>query len=138
MDPVKPSLELLRSLSDEHVLRALMRRQRLTRAELAAETGISKPTVGESVRRLVNAGLVADTGQRTTGGRGRGRVGSYYALADSVCVALAVSLAPEGIVAEYIDAHGDTVARGQEEDHQASPARAGCRGAADRRGEGSP
>ena len=114
MDPVKPSLELLRSLTDEHVLRALMRRQRLTRAELAAETGISKPTVGESVRRLVNAGLVADTGQRTTGGRGRGRVGSYYALAGSVGVALAVSLAPEGIVAEYIDAHGDTVARGQE------------------------
>ena len=68
MDPVKPSLELLRSLTDEHVLRALMRRRRLTRAELAAETGISKPTVGESVRRLVNAGLVADTGQRTTGG----------------------------------------------------------------------
>ena len=114
MDPVKPSLELLRSLSDEHVLRALMRRRRLTRAELAAETGISKPTVGESVRRLVTAGLVADTGQRTTGGRGRGRVGSYYALADSAGVALAVSLAPEGIVAEYIDAHGDTVARGQE------------------------
>ena len=113
MDPVKPSLELLRSLSDEHVLRALMRRRRLTRAELAAETGISKPTVGESVRRLVNAGLVADTGQRTAGGRGRGRVGSYYALADSAGVALAVSLAPEGIVAEYIDAHGDTVARGQ-------------------------
>jgi predicted NBD/HSP70 family sugar kinase len=114
VDPVKPSLELLRSLSDEHVLRALMRRRRLTRAELAAETGISKPTVGESVRRLVDAGLVADTGQRTTGGRGRGRVGSYYALADSAGVALAVSLAPEGIVAEYIDAHGDTVARGQE------------------------
>jgi predicted NBD/HSP70 family sugar kinase len=114
VDPVKPSLELLRSLTDEHVLRALMRRQRLTRAELAAETGISKPTVGESVRRLVDAGLLADTGQRTTGGRGRGRVGSYYALADSVGVALAVSLAPEGIVAEYIDAHGDTVARGQE------------------------
>jgi predicted NBD/HSP70 family sugar kinase len=90
-----------------------MRRQRLTRAELAAETGISKPTVGESVRRLVDAGLVADTGQRTTGGRGRGRVGSYYALAGSVGVALAVSLAPEGIVAECVDAHGDTVARAQ-------------------------
>jgi predicted NBD/HSP70 family sugar kinase len=114
VDPVKPSLELLRSLTDEHVLRALMRRQRLTRAELAAETGISKPTVGESVRRLVDAGLVADTGQRTIGGRGRGRVGSYYALAGRVGVALAVSLAPEGIVAECVDAHGDTVARAQE------------------------
>jgi predicted NBD/HSP70 family sugar kinase len=92
-----------------------MGRQRLTRAELAAETGISKPTVGESVRRLVEAGLVADTGQRTAGGRGRGRVGSYYALAASTGVALAVSIAPEGIVAESIDAHGATVARAQEE-----------------------
>src|SRR5689334_22538923 len=91
-----------------------MRRQRLTRAELATETGISKPTVSESVRRLVDAGLVADTGQRSAGGRGRGRVGSYYALADSVGVALTVSIAPEGIVAECIDAHGDTLARTQE------------------------
>jgi predicted NBD/HSP70 family sugar kinase len=110
-DPARPSLELLRSLTDEHVLRALMRRPRLTRAELAAETGISKPTVGESVRRLVGAGLVADTGQRTAGGRGRGRVGSYYALAGRTGVALAVSIAPEGIVAESIDAHGETLAR---------------------------
>ena len=41
-----------------------MQHRRLTRAELAAETGISKPTVGESVRRLTEAGLVADTGER--------------------------------------------------------------------------
>ena len=79
MTPAKPSLELLRSLTDEHVLRALMEQRRLTRAELAARTGISKPTVSESVRRLAEAGLLADTGERTTG---RGRVGSYYALAD--------------------------------------------------------
>jgi predicted NBD/HSP70 family sugar kinase len=111
MEPVKPSLELLRSLTDEHVLRALMQRRRLTRAELAAETGISKPTVGESVRRLTEAGLLADTGERTPGGRGRGRVGSYYALAD-VGVALALSIAPGGIAAECVDAHGDTVSRG--------------------------
>src|SRR4029077_16439661 len=88
-----------------------MRQQRLTRAELAAETGISKPTVGESVRRLVDAGLVADTGQRSAGGRGRGRGGAYYALAGSVGVALAVSIAPDGIVAQCIDAHGGTGAR---------------------------
>ena len=98
MEPAKPSLELLRALTDEHVLRALMRQPRLTRAELAAATGVSKPTAGESVRRLVAAGLVADTGQRTAGGRGRGRVGAYYALADGVGLALAVSIAPEGIV----------------------------------------
>jgi predicted NBD/HSP70 family sugar kinase len=114
MEPAKPSLELLRSLTDEHVLRTLMQRRRLTRAELAAETGISKPTVGDSVRRLTEAGLVADTGERTVGGRGRGRVGSYYALAD-VGVALALSIAPDGIVAECLDAHGDTVARAEQD-----------------------
>src|SRR5580704_5731261 len=114
MDPVKPSLELLRSLTDEHVLRTLMRHRRLTRAELAAETGISKPTAGESVRRLTEAGLVADTGERTAGGRGRGRVGSYYALADPG-VALVVSIAPEGIVAESVDAYGETVSRAEQD-----------------------
>ena len=113
MDPAKPSLELLRSLTDEHVLRALMRHRRLTRAELAAETGISKPTVGESVRRLTGSGAVADTGERTPGGRGRGRVGSYFALADDAGVALAVSIAPEGIVAECVDAYGDAVSRAE-------------------------
>lgn len=120
MDPAKPSPELLRTLTDEHVLRALMRRRRLTRAELATETGISKPTVGESVRRLAESGLVVDTGERTQGGRGRGRVGSYYALAD-VGTALAVSVAPEGVVAERVDAHGETVARAEEKIDQ--PAR---------------
>src|ERR1700722_14640263 len=113
MEPAKPSLELLRSLTDEHVLRTLMQRRRLTRAELAAETGISKPTVGESVRRLAEAGLVADTGERPAGGRGRGRVGSYYALADAG-TALVLSLAPEGIVAEWVDAHGDTLTRAEQ------------------------
>ena len=114
MDPARPSLELLRSLTDEHVLRALMRQRRLTRAELAAQTGLSKPTVSESVRRLAASGLVADTGQRTPGGRGRGRVGSYFALAGHAGTALAVSIAPEGVVAERIDPYGDTVSRAEE------------------------
>ena len=113
-NPVKPSLDLLRSLTDEHVLRALMQHRRLTRAELAAETGLSKPTAGESVRRLAAAGLVADTGERTPGGRGRGRVGSYYALAQDIGTALAVSIAPGEVVAERIDVYGDTVGRAEE------------------------
>ncbi|SCL49984.1 ROK family transcriptional regulator [Micromonospora chersina] len=111
MESAKPSVDLVRSLTDEHVLRALMRHRRLTRAELAVEIGISKPTAGESVRRLTELGLVADTGERTPGGRGRGRVGSYYALAPTVGVALAVTIAPEGVAAECVDVYADTVAR---------------------------
>jgi len=64
-----------------------MAHERLTRAELATETGISRPTISESVRRLDAADLVRDTGVRTTG---RGRVGSYYALAPDLGGALVV------------------------------------------------
>lgn len=109
MRPVtKPSQELLRSISDEHVLRALMSERKLTRAELAVVTGLSKPTVGESVRRLEELQLVADTGERTPGGRGRGRVGSFYSLAD-VGVALVVTIAPGSVFASSVDAYGDAI-----------------------------
>jgi predicted NBD/HSP70 family sugar kinase len=108
MTPAKPSLELLRSLTDEHVLRALIAEPRLTRAEISARTGISRPTVGESVRRLAEADLVRDTGERTSG---RGRVGTYYGLAEDLGVALVVSISPEGVVAEALDVHGQVVAR---------------------------
>jgi predicted NBD/HSP70 family sugar kinase len=104
----KPSLQLLSALTDEHVLRALMDHQRLTRAELATETGISRPTISESVRRLEAANLVRDTGVRTTG---RGRVGSYYALAESVGAALVVGIAPEGVAAEVVDVRGEVLSR---------------------------
>ena len=104
-------MDLVRAQTDEQVLRALIRHRRLTRAELATAAGISKPTAGESVRRLTERGLVADTGERTPGGRGRGRVGSYYALAPAVGVALAVTISPAGVVAECLDVYGDTVAR---------------------------
>src|SRR3954447_23338167 len=104
-------MELAREQTDEHVLRALMRERRLTRAELAVRTGISRPTAGESVRRLAERGLVADTGERTPGGRGRGRVGSYYALTPAAGTALAVAIGPAGIAAERVDAYGEIVAR---------------------------
>src|SRR3954469_11687784 len=121
MTPAKPSLDLLRSLTDEHVLRALMAEPRLTRAEIAARTGISKPTVGESVRRLTEGGLLRDTGERTTG---RGRIGSYYALAEDVGVALVVSIAPDGIVAEAVDVQGQVLTRELEQvGRPARPAR---------------
>jgi predicted NBD/HSP70 family sugar kinase len=110
--PAKPSLKLLRSLSDEHVLRALMARRRATRAEIAVATGLSKPTVSESVRRLSAAGAVVDTGERTTG---RGRIGTYYALPPTAGCALVVGIAPEGIVAEAVDAYGDVIARSESE-----------------------
>ncbi|HEX6358366.1 ROK family transcriptional regulator [Actinophytocola sp.] len=106
---MKPSLDLLRSMTDEHVLRTLMHRERATRAEIAVATGISKPTISDSVRRLAAAGLLVDTGERTTG---RGRVGSYYSLATDVGMALVVEIAPSGVTGEAVDVFGSVVARG--------------------------
>src|SRR2546428_337437 len=78
------------------------------RAVIAAATGISKPTISESMRRLTEAGLVVDTGQRTTS---RGGVGSYYTLASDVGVALVLTIAPTGVSGEVVDAFGTVVAR---------------------------
>ncbi|MFD5813953.1 ROK family protein [Streptomyces sp. NPDC127038] len=105
MNAPKPSLDLLRGLTDENVLRLLMAHDRLTRAEIATRTGISKPTISESVQRLEQARLVVDTGERTTG---RGRVGSYYALAPHIGTALVASITPHGVIAEAVDALGRT------------------------------
>ena len=108
MVSTKPSLSLLRQISDETVLRALMDAPRLTRAEIAVATHLSKPTAGESIRRLASVGLVRDTGERTNG---RGGVGSYFSIGQNVGVAIAVSIAPEGIVVERINPDGSLTAR---------------------------
>jgi predicted NBD/HSP70 family sugar kinase len=104
----KPVPSLLREMSDEAVVRALMDAPRLTRAEIATATSLSKPTAAEAIRRLESAGLVRDTGERTSG---RGGVGSYYALAADIGVALAVGLAPAGIEVERVDSFGAVTAR---------------------------
>jgi predicted NBD/HSP70 family sugar kinase len=108
--PTKPSLELLRSITDESVLRLLMEEGRMTRAEIAVRTGISKTTISESMRRLGAAGMVVDTGERTSG---RGRSGLYYALAEGMGCALVASISPAGVVAEAVDAVGHVVARAE-------------------------
>src|SRR4051794_2385001 len=94
-----------------------MAHKRATRAEIAAATGLSKPTISESVRRLEAAGAITDTGERTTG---RGRIGTYYALAPTTGRALVAGLAPEGIVVETIDVYGDVVSRAEALAHGSS------------------
>ena len=107
MSSAKPSLDLLRALTGEHVLRTLMEHARLTRAEIAVLTGISKPTISEGVRRLVEAGLVVDTGERSSG---RGRAGTYYSLSPACGAALAVSITPHAVTVEEVDALGSVSA----------------------------
>lgn len=105
MRPAVPraSLDLLRQLTDRHVLDQLLVDDLLTRAEIAARTGISKPTISESMRRLTDDGLVAETGQQV--GR-RGRAGTYYSLRPDIGMALAISASQDGLVAELCDVRG--------------------------------
>jgi predicted NBD/HSP70 family sugar kinase len=103
------SLDLLRQITDRHVLDQLLATPVMTRADIAARTGISKPTVSESVRRLHDGGLIAEAGQQHSGRRGR--AGLNYTLRDDVGVALAVSAGPDGLVAETTDVRGGLLSR---------------------------
>src|SRR3954464_3078894 len=99
-EPRRPSLEMLRRLTDRRVFEQLLEAESLTRAEIAARTGISKPTISESVRRLLDADLVVETGQQKGG---RGRAGTYCRLRTDTTAALAVSVGPEGILVDTFD-----------------------------------
>src|SRR3954447_15452962 len=103
------SLDLLRQITDRHVIDQLLSAPTMTRAEIAARTGISKPTISESVRRLEDAGIVTEAGQQLSGRRGR--TGLYYTLRDDLGVALAISASPEGLIAETLDIRGHVLRR---------------------------
>jgi hypothetical protein len=62
---------------------------RVTRAELASRTGISRPTNSESVR-LTAAGVLRDSGSDATGRRGR--VATFYEVAPDAGYVLAAAL----------------------------------------------
>ncbi len=102
------SLDLLSQITDRHVVDQLLSSAELTRAEIAARTGISKPTISESIRRLEADGLVASAGQQQ--GR-RGRAGTYYTLRSDLGRALALGAGPDGLVAEIRDVRGGLIGR---------------------------
>jgi predicted NBD/HSP70 family sugar kinase len=56
-------LSLVRAMSEQRVLEALLRNGPTSRARLARLTGLSKPTVSSVVRRLERCGLVQEHGQ---------------------------------------------------------------------------
>ena len=58
-----PRPNLLRELSEQAVLEAIFREGPMTRPEIAARTGISKPTVSAVVDHLVRARLVQPAGE---------------------------------------------------------------------------
>ena len=90
-----PRLAMLRELTDRAVLDHVFAHGRTTRVELATTTGISKPTISESVRRLEAAGALRATGTDQTGRRGR--IATFYELAADAGRVLALEVNQQGI-----------------------------------------
>ena len=97
--------EVLRASTDQQVLGLLYDGPR-SRAELASVGGFSKPTASESVRRLEERGLVAETGEHR---RGVGRAASLVAIRPEAGVGLAVTIDPTGVRASTVAASGAVV-----------------------------
>ncbi len=103
-----PRAELLRVLTDENVLDVIFGQGAVTRAEIARQTGISKPTINEAVRRLEQAGLLVAGGSQS----GRpGRAGTLYELASDAGFVVAVELGAAGIHVVVTDLFGRDIAR---------------------------
>lgn len=101
----RPSL--LRTLNDRATLGLLIDRGVLTRAEICAASGLSKPTAGQCLQRLMNLGLVSTAGSRT------GNVGpaaQLYQVDPAAAYGLAVDVVDDGVHARATTLRGELVA----------------------------
>ncbi|MEV0804905.1 ROK family transcriptional regulator [Micromonospora sp. NPDC050200] len=89
--------------SGRAVLAVLLDSVPMTRPELASRTRLSRPTISEVVRRLVDSGLIVDAGVR----RGRpGRVPTYYRLAPTAGYVVAVDVGGDNLRVAAADLSG--------------------------------
>ncbi|HEU4658223.1 MAG TPA: ROK family transcriptional regulator [Capillimicrobium sp.] len=103
MAPAQPSSRAIREHNLQLVLDALGDGRALSRAELAARTQLSKPTVGGALRTFEDAGLVREFG-RTTGRRGPS-ASLYQRVSDAVLV-LGVDIGARYVRAVLADLDG--------------------------------
>ena len=111
MEQITPSRELprlgiLREMTDQTVMAEVFERGRVTRAEVSVRTGISKPTLSQSVRRLEEANLLRAAGADT--GR-RGRLATFYELAPDAGWVLGVQIDQTGLRARSTDLMGEII-----------------------------
>lgn len=105
----KPGVpSLLRELNDSAALNHIMRVGAVTRAELAAHTGLSRVTSSQALARLDTLGLVHSKGRRAGA---RGPAADLYALAPQVGVALGMAVLADSVRAELCSLTGEVLAR---------------------------
>ncbi|WP_162795339.1 winged helix-turn-helix domain-containing protein, partial [Nonomuraea lactucae] len=104
--PVPGTPSLLRAINDRAALQALLERGPLTRPEIGALTGLSKPTASQLLSRLQEAGLVVLDGIR----EGLpGRTAEVYRINPAAAYVGALDVTPDRIEARVADITGAAV-----------------------------
>ncbi|MFE0516863.1 MarR family transcriptional regulator, partial [Streptomyces sp. NPDC058964] len=98
----------LRSANERLLLDRLRALGAASRAQLARETGLSKPTVSSALAALEAAGLVHEVG---THAPERGRIAVLYAPDPAAGYALGVDIGPSRLRVAVADLDGTVVAR---------------------------
>jgi len=99
---------LLRSINERTVLELIRERGPLSRAQVARESGLSKPTVSLALSSLLAAGLAREVG-RTSGGRGPGAL--LYELDPTAGWVVGIDVGRRWVRAALADITGTIVAR---------------------------
>ncbi|MFG1923012.1 ROK family protein [Cryptosporangium sp. NPDC048952] len=98
----------LRFLNDRAALEALLQNEAITRAQLEALVGLSKPATSQLLTRLEKAGLVERLGRREVGPGPRAQL---WGLKADAGFAAGVDVTSHGIDVEIADLRGTTVAQ---------------------------
>jgi len=110
-DPPAASPALLRRLNSQHVLRTIRERGPISRGDVAAATGLSKPTVKEVVELLLDAGHVRES---AADGRSRpprpGRPPRLLTFSADLGYVLGIDIGANKILALVADLNGDVLA----------------------------
>lgn len=107
MEVLAGSPRLLRNLNEKAVLERLLDQGSLTRMELEAFTGLSKPAVSDLLRRLESAGLIRKDGEKA--GTYGPKAGLWSLEPRSACVA-GVGVTPHGLDVAVADITGNLLA----------------------------
>src|SRR5437764_1757541 len=99
-------LSLLRELGEQAVLETIFREGPITRPEISAATGLSKPTVPAAVGRVEQAGLVHAAGTRA-GQRGRSPVA--YVVSDRAGFVVGADIGGTNVRVAAADLFGEAI-----------------------------
>ena len=105
-EPAQPGL--LRDLNERTVLDTIRRLPGVNRAEVARQTGLSKPTVSLALRTLEDNGLV-----RPQTAAPAGRVGVLFEAVPDAALGAGVELTDRSVRAVVVDLEGQVVARAE-------------------------